>query len=288
MGSPITTPEATSWDFELTGDGRPLWSSLRQIPRYWDLVVLFTYRDLVAVFKQTVLGPLWIVIQPLLTTAVYAVVFGGIAGLSTSGVPDLLFYLLGVTFWGLFASTFGASANLFVANEHIFSKVYFPRLVSMLSGLLSKMVIFAIQLAIFALVSVIAYRDVLADRINAAVFLAPLALVTISMLATGLGLLIAASTVRYRDFRKLVSFGTQLMLYATPVIYSVEDVPSRILSVLRWNPLTPIFESLRWGFFDAQPVEFADLAYSTAVSIATLALGVAAFHRVEQSFVDEI
>jgi len=199
-----------------------------------------------------------------------------------------LFYLCGVTLWGFFASTFAASANLFVSNEHIFSKVYFPRLISAGSALLSKLIVFAVQFIIFIGISMLTYRQVLQDRINVRVLLLPLLLLLIALFAVGLGLVVAASTVRYRDLQKLVGFGTQLLLYATPVIYPFAAVPASIARWLQWNPLTPIFETARWGFFSTEPVPPSQLAYGAIASAVVFVCGIASFNRVERNFVDEI
>ncbi len=276
------------WDFDITSAGQPLEQSLRAVAGYRDLLLLFTRRDLVAVFKQTLLGPLWIFIQPLVTAVTFAVVFGGIANLPTGDVPHLLFYLCGITFWGLFASTFKATATLFVSNEHIFSKVYFPRWVSILSALLSQFLIFLIQFSVFTVLGLFYFFDVLHDRVNMIALLAPVCILSIVTFAIGLGLLVTSSTVRYRDFRKIVDFGTQLLLYATPVIYPLTQVPDSILRWLRWNPLAAPFETIRAGLLGTEPASLSQLGYAFFASAIMLILGVLAFHRVERNFVDEI
>lgn len=282
------TSASNDWDFDISRGGQSLVSSFKEVLRYRDLLWLFTRRDLVSVYKQTLLGPLWIIIQPLATTMAYAVVFGGIAGLPTDEVPDFLFYLLGVTFWGLFATTFTTTANIFVANEDIFSKVYFPRLVSILSALLSQSIIFAIQFLIFSVLAIALYGGLLAERLNQGVYLVPLIMAIVVLAALGLGLLVAASTVRYRDLRKTITFGIQILLYATPVIYPLSEVPESILNWLRWNPLATPFEALRAAFFGTAGVTSGALLYSLSVVLAMAVWGVLAFHKVERNFVDEI
>ena len=175
-----------------------------------------------------------------------------------------------------------------MSNEHLFSKVYFPRWVSILSALLSQFLIFLIQFSVFAVLSLFYFFDVLSDRVNLLALLTPVCILSIVTFAIGFGLLVASSTVRYRDFRKTVDFGTQLLLYATPVIYPLTQVPESILRWLHWNPLAAPFETIRAGFLGTDPAPPSQLAYALSVSVVTLVLGVLAFHRVERSFVDEI
>ena len=279
---------ASDWDFDLGPDGQPLLQSIREIADYRDLLWTFVRRDIVAVYKQTLLGPLWIVLQPILTTAIYAVVFGEIARIETDGIPHLVFYLCGVTFWGLFSKSLTSTAHMFVSNEHLFSKVYFPRLVSVLSSVLTHGFVFLVQIVIFLAVYGIFYSSLLWEKVNLAVLLIPVYLFVIVVLSTGLGLIVAASTVRYRDLRNLVGFGVQLLMFATPVIYPFANVPASIARWLRLNPLVPAFEGIQAAFFDSVDVAFSGLVYAVVSSLLVLVVGLSAFGRVERKFVDEI
>lgn len=261
---------------------------LRQLWRYRDLVLLFVRRDFVAVYKQTILGPTWHVIQPLLTTITFTVIFGNIARLPTDGLPTFLFYMAGTVVWGYFAHCITQTANTFVANASIFGKVYFPRLVIPVSVVISTLISFAIQFVFFlCFVAFFAARG--ADiRLNAWALLTPVLLLMMAALGLGIGIIVSAMTTKYRDLRQLVAFGVQLFMYATPVIYPLSSVPDRYRPLIEWNPMTPIVETFRHAFLGAGAVSGTHLLVSGATAAAILFLGILLFTRVERTFMDTV
>jgi lipopolysaccharide transport system permease protein len=287
--TPLTSPGSRDdWDLVI-GAHRGWWDL--QLAELWgarELICIFVQRDFVSVYKQTALGPIWHLIQPLLTTGMFTVVFGGLAGLPTNGSPRILFYLAGTVLWTYFASCLTATSSTFAANAGIFGKVYFPRLTVPISVLISRLVTFAIQFGLF-LVCLVLYG--LADagpHIGAGVAIVPLLLVIMAGLGLGLGLIITALTTKYRDLQQLVGFGVQLLMYASPLIYPVSFVPAAYKPFILANPLTPIFEAFRWAFLGAGTWSPLGLLYSAAVMLVTLTIGILLFNRVATTFVDTI
>lgn len=201
---------------------------VREIWAFRDLLLLLVRRDFVALYKQTILGPLWFILQPLLMTVVFTIVFGNIAKISTDGLPQMLFYLAGITMWGFFADTLTKTSETFITNANIFGKVYFPRIIMPLSVVLSSLIKFAIQFAIFIVVLIAYIASGTPISPNAAVLILPLLLILMSILGLSLGMIVSALTTKYRDLRFLMTFGVQLLMYATPVIYPVQHFPSNI------------------------------------------------------------
>lgn len=261
---------------------------LRDVWRYRDLVMLFVRRDFVSTYKQTVLGPIWFFIQPLLTTLTYVIIFGNVARLPTDGLPALLFYLSGVTIWNYFAQTLTATATVFRDNAGIFGKVYFPRLTMPLSIVISNLVRFGIQLGLF--LAVWAYYLFATDAVHptAYILLTPVLVVLMGLLSLGLGMLFSALTTKYRDLAILLTFGVQLAMYATPIIYPASSLPVKYRWLLQANPMTPIIETFRYGFLGSGTFTWASLTYSTVLTFAILMLGVIVFNRVQKSFTDTV
>jgi lipopolysaccharide transport system permease protein len=261
---------------------------LRELWQFRDLVALLVWRDFVSVYKQTVLGPLWYVIQPVLTTVMFTVVFGRIANLSADGIPHFVFYLAGTVLWTYFATCITKTSNTFALNAALFGKVYFPRLVVPVSVVISTLVTFVIQLGL--LVVTIGWLMLRGGglRPNAWVLATPLLVVIVAALGAGLGILISAVTIRYRDLQQLVTFGVQLLMYATPVIYPVSSIGPRYRLFIELNPLTPVIEGFRCAFLGAGWFSLKGLVYSTIMSLALLAWGAIAFNRVERTFVDSV
>lgn len=261
---------------------------LSELWDYRELVLLLTRRSFVVTYKQTILGPLWLLISPLLTSVAYVVVFGRIAGLSTEGVPKLLFYLLGTAAWGYFASCVTKNATTFVDNAQLFGKVWFPRLAVPVSQVLSALVRLAIQFAM-VLVLVVYYvaRGMLAPRWE----LWPLVLVALlqlGLLGMGCGVVVSALTTRYRDLAVLVDFGVTLWMYATPVVYPLAEVPDALRLIALANPATAPVEWLRHAILGVGGVPAHALAWSWAVTLIVAVAGVAIFNRVERTFVDTV
>ena len=258
-------------------------------------------RDLITQYKQTILGPLWYVIQPMLTTIMYMLVFGGLAGISTDGVPQPLFYLCGVCLWTYFNSCFTSCSNVFAANQNVFGKVYFPRLVVPLSSITSNLIKFVIQFGLFLIVFV--YYVVIKDYVPSFGFfndygcvlgtfvtlLLPILLVfMVGMHALAWGLIITSLTTKYRDLNMLIAFGVQLLMYVTPVIYPLSFAPAQYRVFLNANPLTPIFEAFKYAFVGAGTFDIISLGYSFITLCVVMFFAVIFFNRTEQRFMDTV
>ena len=282
----MTAPTGHDWTLEIVPHRGLLDLRLGELAGCADLVRALVHRDLVVTYKQTVLGPLWIVLQPLLTTAVFATVFGALAGLSSDGLPHAFFYLAGIVCWTFAAELFGRASATLVDNEALFGKVRFPRLVVPLATLVAALVRFAVHaLPLAAVVGWYAAAGALAPRAEA-ILVVPAVLLALSTTALGLGLLCAAATARYRDLRHLLQFGVQLAMYVTPVIYPLSALPEALRSRLAWNPLAPPIEAFRAVLGGGGSVPLGALAASLAFGAAALAAGVVAFNRAEARFAD--
>ena len=249
---------------------------------------MYIRRDIVTFYKQTVLGPLWFLIQPILTTAMYMFVFGGLAGISTDGAPQPLFYLSGVMLWNYFSDSFNVSSNVFINNASVFGKVYFPRLVVPLAGLTSNLIKMGIQLILFLLVYVGYLIAGVPLHVNATLLLFPFYVLLLAGHAMSWGLIVSSVTSKYRDLRFLVSFGLQLFMYATPVIYPLSVASGKFKFALELNPLTPIFEAFKYGCLGCGSFSVGGLLYSTIFMLVTLFLAVIVFNRVERNFMDTV
>jgi lipopolysaccharide transport system permease protein len=274
----IIRPKTSWFDLHL-GD---LW-------RYRDLTAMFVWRDFVAQYKQTILGPLWHIIQPLFTTLIFTVVFGKMAKLSTDDLPPLLFYLGGVTCWSYFADCVNRTSLTFINNAGIFGKVYFPRLSVPVSLVISGMIKFGIQFALFLAFAVFYWAQSARVHPNAAIALTPLLLLLMAGLSLGAGIIVSALTTRYRDLQQLVTFGVQLMFFATPVVYPLSMIGG---GSFRWlilaNPMTPIVETFRYAYLGSGTFDAAYLCYSAGVTAAVLLLGIVLFNHVERTFMDTV
>jgi len=266
------------------------WIDLRldALWRYRDLIALFAWRDFAANYKQTILGPLWYLIQPLLTTVMFTVIFGHLAGLSTEGLPQFLFYMSGTVIWSYFSACLSRTSNTFITNAAVFGKVYFPRLAVPISILLSNLVTFAIQFGQF--LAFVAYFGLTGAAIqpNGWIWLTPVLLGIMAGLGLGFGIIISSLTTRYRDLQYLVTFGVQLLMYVTPVIYPLSAVPDKYRWLLLANPMTPIVETFRFAFLGAGTVDIIHLLYSFAFMVAVLIIGILIFNQVEHTFMDTV
>jgi lipopolysaccharide transport system permease protein len=253
-----------------------------------ELVMLFVWRDFVSLYKQTVLGPLWYVVQPLATTVVFTIIFGRIAGMSTQGVPQFLFYMAGTTVWSYFASSLTKTSQTFNANAGMFGKVYFPRMSVPVAAVISNLIGFAIQLAVFLgffIYYLLAGADI---HPNGYIALLPVLVVIMAALGLGFGIVVSASTTRYRDLQYLVAFGTQLAMYCTPIVYPLSSVQGKLRILVLTNPMTGVVEMFRFGFFGTGGASVGLLAYSAVFAVALLVLGTLLFNRVEQTFMDTV
>lgn len=262
---------------------------LGDVWRYRDLVLMFVRRDFVSTYKQTVLGPIWFFIQPLLTTLTFVVVFGRVAKLSTDGLPMVVFYLAGVTVWGYFSQTLTSISSVFTANAAIFGKVYFPRLTMPVSIVVANLVRFGIQFGLF--LGVWAYYLLTTDALhpNALVLLTPVLLLLMGLMSLGLGMIFSALTTKYRDLNMLLVFGIQLFMYATPVIYPLSSIAgSRYGWLILANPMSSIVETFRYAYLGSGTFSWGQLGYSAAFTAVILVLGTVIFNKVEKSFTDTV
>lgn len=277
-----------NWSIEIKPKKKWLDVDLKGIWRYRDLYYMYVKRDIITVYKQTILGPLWFLIQPILTTIMYMFVFGGLAGISTDGVPQPLFYMSGILLWNYFNAAFMVSSNVFTLNASVFGKVYFPRLIVPLSGITSNLIKFGIQLVLFILIYLYYYIQGVNLSINWSILLFPLLILMIALHAMSWGLIISALTTKYRDLTQLVTFGIQLFMYLTPVIYPLSAAPEKYRIFISLNPLTPIFEAFKYSCMGSGSLDWVGLGYSFIVLLITLFLSVIIFNRVERNFMDTV
>ncbi len=262
--------------------------NLGEIWRYKDLIALLVRRDFVARYKQTILGPIWFIIQPLLTTLMFTIVFSRVAGLSTDELPPVLFYLAGITAWNYFAENLKATSNTFVQNANIFGKVYFPRLIVPISVVISNLIQFGIQFLFLLAFMLYFYLSGSNFTITNHVFLIPVLLLLLAGLGLGFGIIISSLTTKYRDLTNLVIFGVQLWMYATPVVYPLSQLSGTFRFAVLLNPMTSIVETFRLALLGSGTFNWLYLAYSFAFMIITLIVGTLLFNRVEQSFMDTV
>lgn len=279
-----------SWDMVIKPKRGWLEINIKELWRYRDLLFMFVKRDVVTVYKQTILGPIWFVIQPILTTAIYILVFGNIAGISTDGQPKILFYLSGIVVWNYFAESFNTTSKTFVENADVFGKVYFPRLIVPFSKIISGLIKFLIQFIFFLILFVYfltAVEDVnINPNINLLVL--PFLILIMALLGLGLGIIFSALTTKYRDLSFLLQFGVQLLMYATPVIYPVSAIPEKYKWIIQANPITPIIEGFRYAFLGSGVFDWFQILYSFSFTLFILFFGVVIFSRVEKNFMDTV
>jgi lipopolysaccharide transport system permease protein len=269
--------------------------NLKEIWDYRDLLSLFVKRTITVQYKQTILGPLWWLIQPALTVIMYMVVFGGIAGIPTDGIPQPLFYLGGVCMWQYFSDCLTRTSNTFVSNAGIFGKVYFPRLIMPLSSVISNLVRFGIQLGLFVIVYIYFVIVGKAPSPNGYLALFPLLVVILAGLALGFGIIISSLTTKYRDLQILFTFFVQLWMYATPIVYPLSQVAGKkvmgldLATLMCINPVTPVIETFKYGALGAgEFVGWGWLAYSFVFMLVFLTLGILIFNKVQKSFMDTV
>jgi lipopolysaccharide transport system permease protein len=274
------------WDIEISSKKGYLDIDLKEIWRYRDLLIMFVKKDIITVYKQTILGPIWFLIQPVLTTVVFVIIFGRVANIKTGTVPPILFYLGSLTLWNYFSETLGITSKTFSENASVFGKVYFPRIILPLSRVVSGMVKLLLQLSLFIIVWI--YYLITKDTVHPNVYLLllPGLLLLIAIMSLGFGILITSLTTKYRDLSFLVSFGVQLLMYATPVIYPIANLPSNKQVWLWLNPLTSIFEAFKYGFLGEGVLSFYWLGYSIAFTIILFTIGLLTFNVVEKKFID--
>lgn len=261
---------------------------LKELLNYKDLIILFVKRNFTSQYKQTILGPAWAIIQPFVTTVIFTLVFGNIAGLAPAGVPTFLFYLSANIIWQYFSGCLTITSNTFTANAAILGKVYFPRLVMPISSVISQLIPFAIQLVFFLIFWV--YYLVVPSGVepNLYILLFPLIIVQLAMLGLGFGVIISACTTKYRDLAMAVGFGTQLWMYATPIAYDISIIPEKYLSLYMLNPVTPTVLIMRYAFLGTGYFSLKYYLISWIVTIVVLFIGIVLFSRIEKTFADTV
>ena len=289
----MKTNENAGWDTIIRPRKRWLDIDLKGLVRYRDLIWLLVKRYFTLIYRQTVLGPLWVILQPLLTTTIFTVVFGNIANLPTDGVPKFLFYMSGNILWQFFANCLTTTSNTFISNRHLFGKVYFPRLCMPISTVVSQLINFLVQFAMFLIFVFVWARKPGSDVRPAArlMLLTPLMLIQLALLGLGFGIMISALTTRYRDLAMLVSFGTHLWMYFSPVAYSSSMVTQRFPALAGWyrlNPVTPVIDLFRATWLGAGEIAPVYSLISLGITLLVVAGGVLLFSHTEKTFMDTV
>lgn len=262
--------------------------NFRELFRYRDLIWLFVKRDLVNSYKQTVLGPIWILINPLLSTTVFTVIFGIIAGISTDGVPPFLFYMSGNVLWSFFSSNLNKGSSTFLSNARIFGKVYFPRLVMPVANVIFNFINFALQTVVYIILVVVYALMGTGVHPNLMILLTPLLVLQTALLGMGIGLIVSSITTKYRDLNILVNFGISLLMYITPVVYPISEAPLGLGTVLLLNPVAPIVETYRYAFLGSGAFHWVYWLVSLGVTALILLFGLVIFNKVEKNFIDTV
>ena len=280
--------DVEEWDLIIRPKSKLLEFRLDELWRYRDLIYLFVRRDFVAQYKQTILGPAWHLLQPLLTTTIFTIVFGRIAKIPTDGVPPFLFYFTGTVIWSYFANVITDTSVTFSKNAHIFSKIYFPRLGVPIATAASKLIAFAIQFLFLLFFLYYFSLDSILISQNGWVFATPLLLLLMALFALACGLLVSALTTRYQDLAVLVSFGVQLGMYASPVIYPISSLPEKWQFWANLNPVAPIIECFRYAYLGVGQFQMTQLLWSATTILLLLLISLVVFSRVERTFADTI
>jgi lipopolysaccharide transport system permease protein len=280
--------EKQLWTEEIISEKSLFSVNLREVWHYRDLLFLLVKRDFIVFYKQTILGPIWFFVQPILTTIIYVIIFGQVAKLSTDGLPQMAFYLSGITIWSYFSDVLNKTAIVFQSNASIFGKVYFPRLIMPLAIVFSGLMKFLVQFTLF--VCVVIYFTFVKETIhpNIWILITPILLLLMAAFALGLGVIFSSMTTKYKDLTMLLSFGVQLFMYVTPVVYTIKSIPSQYKFIVRFNPLTSIFECFRYGYLGSGHFQPITLLYSAISIFGLLAVGVLIFNKVEKSFMDTV
>lgn len=279
--------EDQDWDLVIKGHTSLFDLRLGELWNYRDLLVLFVRRDFVTVYKQTILGPLWFFIQPLLTTIMFTIIFGNVAQLSTDGAPKLVFYMAGITLWSYFSTCLTNVSGVFNTNAGIFGKVYFPRLIMPLTIVISNLMKFFVQFLLF--IGFVIYFT-LQDQItpNNWILLTPFIIILMALISMGIGLILSAMTTKYKDLNHLIGFGIQLFMYATPVIYPSSSVPENYAWIVNLNPLVGLFDFMRYAYLGVGSFSLQTLVYPILFSIGILFLGVLIFNKTQKTFMDTV
>jgi lipopolysaccharide transport system permease protein len=281
----------TTWLFEITPKNKFFSLNLKEVWQYRDLLMLFVKRDVVTVYKQTVLGPLWYLIQPLFTSITFTIIFNNLAGIDTGTVPPFLFNLAGITVWNYFTACLTGTSNTFGANAGIFGKVYFPRLIVPISIVISNLIKFGIQFLIFIVFYIFYYLKGATVGLNGSVVFFPLLILLMGVLGLGLGMFISSLVTKYRDFSNLIGFGVQLLMYLSAVMYPMALIKEKLPSygwLVQYNPLAYIIETARYMLLDVGHISIWGLGYTFLVTVIVFFVGVLIFNKTEKSFIDTV
>lgn len=284
----MTKDNTKAWDLIIEPQQGLLSVNFKEIWDYRDLLFLFVKRDVVTVYKQTVLGPIWFFVQPIMTMLVYIVVFGNIAGIPTDGIPKPLFYLSGIIIWNYFSECFLKTSDTFTVNQDMFGKVYFPRLIMPLSKVVSGLIKFFIQFILFLVVYLYFLVDGVPVQLGGELLLVPYFIVLMALLGLGFGLIFTSMTTKYRDLKFLIQFGVQLLMYATPIIYPMSEIPEKIRYFIFFNPLSHIVEGFKLAFLGQGSLTTSGLLYSSVCTLIVLIVGILIFNKTEKTFVDTV
>lgn len=276
------------WRYKIESQASGFSLRLSEIWAYRDLLMLFVKRDFVSFYKQTILGPLWFFIQPLLMTLTYVFIFGRVANLSSDGVPHLLFYLSGIVLWTYFSDAVNQTSATFTKNASLFGKVYFPRIVLPLSIVVTNLLKLVVQLTLFTLIMLYFVLEGSDIAPTSGLFLFPVLLVIIAMLGLGAGLLVSALTTKYRDLQFLIQFGVQLLMYASTVIFPLSSLSGNFKLIIILNPMSSIIESFRFGILGSGGIPVNGLIYSAFLGLVLFFLGAIVFNRTEKNFMDTV
>lgn len=276
------------WTEEIKSNNSIFSVNLREVWHYRDLLFMLVKKDYVTFYKQTILGPIWFFVQPIMTTLIYVLLFGQIAKLSTGGVPQIAFYLSGITIWNYFSESLTKTSTVFKDNAAVMGKVYFPRLIMPLSIVASGLMKFGIQFGLF--VCVVVYYTFVNQQIhpNLWIVVTPLLIILMASISLGLGMIFSSLTTKYKDLVFLLTFGIQLFMYATPVVYISDSIPLEYRWLIEMNPLTGIFDCFRYGYLGVGDFRASSLLFSSIVSFSILGLGVVVFNKVEKTFMDTV
>ncbi len=288
MMQPTDETDDASWDLVIEPSRKFVFLNISEILKFKDLLLLFVRRDFVTFYKQTVLGPLWFFIQPLLRVAIYYIIFARIANISTDGIPPILFYLAGLTFWEYFAGNWKKTSDTFLENQHIFGKVYFPRIVMPLSVVLSNGVKLGIQFLLFAVFWLYYYFNGYNISLQYTLIYLPVLVLLIAMMGLGSGLIVTALTTKYRDLKFLLDTLIQLLMYLSPILYPLSLAEGVFRKVLLLNPMTAVLEALKYSFLGSGIFSFTYLAYSAVFAVVVLLVGILVFNRTAKNFIDTI
>ena len=276
------------WDLIINNKKSIIKLNLKGILNHKDLLFLFVYRDFVSIYKQTILGPLWFFIQPILTSITFFIIFGGFAKIPSDGIPGILFYMSGIIMWNYFADCINQTSHTFTQNQNLFGKVYFPRIIVPLSKVVNNLLKFFIQLILFLILYAFFYLNGFGFSLGWTFILLPLLLIQMAFTGLGFGMIVSSLTTKYKDLTFLINFAVQLLMYASPIVYPISIVPEKYKWIIMLNPFTSIIEIFKNSVFGTGYINIYWILYSFCFSIIVFLIGLIIFNKVEKSFIDTI